>query len=60
MGIQLDPIFIGIVRYGEKNMTGYNTLQFVFYKRAYLPEKNGRFGSSSMVRPDGQAPTGTL
>ncbi len=33
MNIQLDPIFMGIVRYGEKDMTGYNTLQFLFTKR---------------------------
>ena len=33
MNIQLAPIFMGIVRYGEKDMTGYNTLQFLFTKR---------------------------
>jgi hypothetical protein len=33
MNMQLDPIFMGVVRYGEKDMTGYNTLQFLFTKR---------------------------
>jgi len=29
----LDPIFLGVVKYGEKDMTGYNLIRFLYTKR---------------------------
>lgn len=41
--LQLNQIFMGVVRYGEKAMTGYNTLQFLFTKRrAFEKEREFR------------------
>ena len=35
----LDDILLGIVRYGEKDMTGYNLIQFLFTNRMHLPSR---------------------
>jgi hypothetical protein len=35
----LDKILLGIVRYGEKDMTGYNTIQFLFTKRRHFEKE---------------------
>jgi hypothetical protein len=35
----LDDILLGIVRYGEKDMTGYNLIQFLFTKRRYFEKE---------------------
>jgi hypothetical protein len=39
LDIQLDPIFLGVVRYGEKEMMGYNTVQFLFTKRRHFEKE---------------------
>ena len=33
VGSMLDDIFLGIVHYGEKDMTGYNLIRFLYTKR---------------------------
>jgi hypothetical protein len=39
----LDDIFLGIVHYGEKDMTGYNLIRFLFTKRrCFLKERELR------------------
>ena len=35
----LDQIFLGIVRYGERHLTGYNLMQFLFTKRRHFEKE---------------------
>lgn len=36
LNTQLDTIYLGKVRYGDREMNGYNTLQFIFTKREHF------------------------
>ena len=39
LATMLDDILLGVVRYGEKDMTGYNTIQFLFTKRRHFEKE---------------------
>src|SRR6185437_13078676 len=35
----LDDIFLGVVQYGEKNMTGYNLIRFLYTKQTHYAKE---------------------
>jgi len=39
LSVLLDNILVGIVRYGEKDMTGYNLIRFLFTKRRHFAKE---------------------
>jgi hypothetical protein len=39
LSVMLDDILVGVVRYGEKDMTGYNLIQFLYTKRRHFEKE---------------------
>lgn len=39
LSVMLDDIFIGVVRYGDKDMTGYNLIRFLFTKQHHFAKE---------------------
>jgi hypothetical protein len=39
LSIMLDEILVGIVRYGENDMTGYNLIRFLYTKQSHLAKE---------------------
>ena len=39
LSVMLDDILVGVVRYGEKDMTGYNLIRFLFTKQSHFDKE---------------------
>ena len=52
LSIMLDDILVGIVRYGEKAMTRYNLIEFLYTKRRHFEKERELRVVLKKCRPD--------